>query len=622
MSPSGGALPRLAPLLIVLAALLPSLAAPGSLGAPVLSDTGAVLGYVHRGGGLEDWTGPQYGMSIVRFWRPLVTGSLALQEAWTGIDPLPLRLFNLACHALTALLVAALARRLGAGGGGALAAGCLAALYPEHGGAVTWAVGRVDSLCAPFFLGAAWLALGSTAPRDGSTGLAPALGACVAAFLACATKEVAFVLPAWLGLLALGRGDGPRTWLRTVLPVALVCLLAFVLRRLALGVWVGGYPPPGPPDLASVARAARTLGGALLGAYGVCALPLVLIAVGPCLRLRAFALAVAAAGVAALPLYGLLQGGVLEPQNVRTLYLADLTLALSLGLIPATIRGPRLALALVPLLVLAGLRGAAAVADAREWGAAGEEAGAVVEEIRAQVAEFAPSERPLLRYGIPRHHGGAYCLAWGVADRFRAPFPATPRPVWPVRPLFDAPPEVGVRRDTVVAPRARLVDPFSDQGRGAELLPVSVGGERGFGTLVLDRSIAEEPDATPVLEVWESSPLPPDTLFEFVVYTELGYGAGTWHDAGPGVLVPLPGAAELPEGTPGEARVRLVSLRQVLLAPGPVAGLSWNLLQAADVGAQEALLEVRAVAPDGRLLAASRPLPLSWSDTLVADLTP
>ena len=210
-------------LLVALVACWPSL---GSLGAGLLSDDAVALGYVHRAEGvLLDWTGPQCGLSSVRFWRPLVTTSLALQEHWTGADPVPLRLFNLLAHALAALLLVGVGRRLGLGWPGALLGGLLAALYPDQGGTVTWIVGRVDSLTAPLFLGALWACLA------GRSLLAAPL-----ALLACSSKEIAFVLPLWALACAWGSGLGLRAACSRCLPLIGAVLLAFLLRRLALGV--------------------------------------------------------------------------------------------------------------------------------------------------------------------------------------------------------------------------------------------------------------------------------------------------------------------------------------------------------------------------------------------------
>src|SRR5262245_51480195 len=131
----------LAALGVVLLALLPSV---GTLAAPWIAEDASILARVRADGPWADWTRSQYGLLLLRFWRPVVSTSWALQEAWTGIAPVPLREFNLALHALTALLVFACARRLGAGLSGAFVAGAWIALFPEQGGTSTWLAGRTD----------------------------------------------------------------------------------------------------------------------------------------------------------------------------------------------------------------------------------------------------------------------------------------------------------------------------------------------------------------------------------------------------------------------------------------------------------------------------------------------
>src|SRR5262249_46748721 len=159
----------------------------------------AILAEVHRDGPWADWGRSQYGMQVVRFWRPLVSTSWALQEAGTGIAPLPLRLFNLGTHALVALLLAGCALRLGAGRLGACVAGGWIALHPAQGGAVTWLAGRTDLLCALFLAASTFAALGR---RPGAS--APL------AFLSAAAKEFGFLAPFWSFALAWSRGERAR----------------------------------------------------------------------------------------------------------------------------------------------------------------------------------------------------------------------------------------------------------------------------------------------------------------------------------------------------------------------------------------------------------------------------
>jgi hypothetical protein len=591
-------------LAVLAAALAPHL---GSLGAPWISEDSAALAYVHRAGPWADWCQGQYGMRIVRFWRPLVTTTLGVQEAWTGIAPAPLRAFNLLGHAAAAVLAGLLALRLGGRRRGACAAGVLAALFPDVGGTVTWIVGRVDSQTVPLVLGAAWAAM----RRGRSPAWSVSAGAL--AFLAASSKELGFAAPG-IGLALLwGAADERglarvRSALAGAAPLFAGAGVAFLLRRLALGAWVGGYPPPpfGARDLLAAAVLVLRLFAWPLAALAAVALVGALSARAarsdrPTERWSAPAAAALAALLALGPLLPLLADGVLEPQNRRVLFLADALLATALGAALGRVRGAPAALALVAVAALFPQRGAAARADVREWVASAELAAARVDHARAALASAPPSDEPLLDATFPRVHGGAYCLAWGVADRFRAPFEATPRPVWPLRLMFVA----------GAAARAR---PPVTPPRDAPELPVSVGSRRDFGALAIEVDVAR--GLGPELELWGDYPAA--ARVEALVYTELGYEAAV---LGPAAFGPPEPGPDGPDGPDGTARpVMRVRLGAVLRASA-VASLGEALLQAADAGARRAYLELRVV--DGAQappLAASRRIPLTWSPDLPARL--
>ena len=324
--PPPRALALLGLLCLVLVASWPSW---GSLGSGLVSDDGAALGYAHRASSpWLDWTGAQYDLASVRFWRPMVTTSLALQERMSGVAPVPLRLFNLLGHVVTAILLALVARELGAGRFGSLLTGLLAGLFPDQGGTVTWIVGRVDSLAAPLAVGALLAALRG---RGWLAGLAT--------LAACATKEIAFVLPVWVALGALGAGRKPAAALRATSPVALAAGLAFLARRQALGTWIGGYTQVGRPELDLLACAqawSEVVWPALLLLAGAVAIGLIAGNAHP----RAWACALGVALVAALPLAHVLGVGEVEDVHRRTLWFSDLGLCLACGLALGRAREP------------------------------------------------------------------------------------------------------------------------------------------------------------------------------------------------------------------------------------------------------------------------------------------
>jgi hypothetical protein len=580
----------------LLAALLPFI---GTLDAGLISDDGAALAWVHRHGPLADWTSSEYDLHTVRFWRPLVTTTLGLQEAWTGVAAGPLRAFNVLCHAATALLAGALALRLGGGRAGALVAGLLAALFPYAGGTVVWIVGRVDSQCAPLLLGALCLAL------DGAF-----VGALLVAVLALATKEIAFVLPFWGVLLALGRGDPWRRALRSALPLALALALALLARRAALGQWLGGYPLPAL-DWTAAPNACIALARELWPLAAV-----VLLALGFALtRAREHARVVLACGacmlVAAVPLVHVLHGGSVAPEQRRTLLVPALALALAAGarvgplcagFSAARVRQAALFVGVPALCALAWF----ARGDVQTWATAGRDAERWVADRRTELAGIAADTTPALRADAPRldASGRAYVLHWGVADRFREPFPRTTRELWPWRPLFDGAETArewrrGSEADVLLPERA---------GAAPELEVRLYDGEREETRLYLDERLWIEPGRTlappPRIEIHGAGP----TWIEAVLVTDLGYQAA-------------PIAAFAVPPTHGRATA---SLRDVLMAPVGSGGiLLWQALaQSADLGATRAFLELRRhTAPKlaqsgGAPQAISRWIPLEWSPAL------
>jgi len=142
--------------------------------------------------------------------RPLLKASYVLN--WTlGPGEFGFHLFNIAAHALNAVLLYAIGSRLCArwfgegesdrSRGVALIAALLFALHPAQTEAVTYISGRSSSLMASFYLGALLVYL-----RRGHWAVSTLLFV-----LALATRETAATLPAALLLCELCRGDR-RGW--------------------------------------------------------------------------------------------------------------------------------------------------------------------------------------------------------------------------------------------------------------------------------------------------------------------------------------------------------------------------------------------------------------------------
>jgi len=564
-------------LVVLVAALLPSL---GTLRAPWIAEDAAVLARVAAEGPWADWNRPWFGMEIVRFWRPMVTLSWDLQFALTGLEPLFLRLFNLALHAGCALLVHGTVRRLGGGAPAALAAGLWVAWFPEQGGTVTWLSGRTDLLAGVFLAASVYTALGSRA------WLALPL-----AFLAAASKEFGFLAPLWCAALALGRGDAPRAALRRALPAAAGAALACAWRRLALGTFGGGYAGELPGLVQGSVGAAQALLG--VGSF-VSAVVLLLLAgvLGRALGVgapRAALAAAACAALALLPHYPLLADGQLEPQNARLLFVPWLALGV---LVAALLARVELARRQRPLGLLLTLYLLPALRDTHEWRRAAERCATEEARARAGLVGLAPADAPAFFTGFPASAGGAYALGFGLAERFRAPFPPAPRPVWPWRLLFVADPARA--RAPLVAPRAGgALLPLDDAPALAALVLGADGAP--VATLVVDeRTLPQGEDRSTPLEL---SGAAPGAALELLVVTELGYE---------------PFAAGACDA---EGRARF-TLRQALqLANGATLAIL-ALQQANDLGARRAYLEFRALAADGSVRAASRWVELSWSPDL------
>lgn len=197
---------------------------------------------------LHDFAGPQYGATDVwLFYRPLITASFWLDDAIGSLlgGGVPVSMYsNVLAHGLSTLLLGLVWRRW-LDDGRAFAAALLWALLPSHLAALAWGVGRVDSHTAVWLLAAAWTWLRSDERAQRGEPRRPlALALCTAAALA--SKELAFVLPPLLTLLAFARrAHAPlaarvrEAFAATAVPW-LVFVLYLPLRWLALGRF-GGY---------------------------------------------------------------------------------------------------------------------------------------------------------------------------------------------------------------------------------------------------------------------------------------------------------------------------------------------------------------------------------------------
>ena len=205
-------------------------------------------------------------------YRPLTTGTLALNHALGGLSPGGYHALNVLLHAAVSLAVFALALAGGVSTAAAALAAALFAVHPVHVEAVAYVSGRADLLAALFFV----LALVAWA-RGTHAG---SLTAGAAFLLALLSKESAVTFPlvvlAWEALertrsaTGMRRGRGGRAV--KVLALALPLAVYLLLRQRALGgFWIepGGVtfienPALGQGILVRVATALSVLPRAAL----------------------------------------------------------------------------------------------------------------------------------------------------------------------------------------------------------------------------------------------------------------------------------------------------------------------------------------------------------------------
>jgi len=226
---------------------------------------------------------------------------------------------------------------------------------------------------------------------------------------------------------------------------------------------------------------------------------------------------------------------------------------------------------------------------------AGDMADALVAQTHATLTDptlgVVPSDQPVLSATPPRTLGGAYVLQWGIADRFRAPFPATPRPVWPWRPVFDGP---GMTRKSVTSPLRDLRWAFGRGKRTVPALLVTHGGPdmlgEPLGDLYLSADLFTEPG--PLLSCSGEFP---GARFEALLFTELGYGIGLF--GGPKQRGEMHAIEEGLVPPPFGGTISLRELLQLVPEGTGTGGTQlWEVLAlAADFGARDAYVELRAV---------------------------
>jgi len=392
-------------------------------------------------GALADFGRPQYGLSSVRFYRPLVSLSLALQSA-ISVDPTWLRSANLLAYLVGIVAVVHLARRLGAGRLGAAFAGSWAALFPGGPGDWCWVVGRVDA----FSFGFGLLGLALLPGRESARPWVRSAWSAVALAAAFLSKETAIAFP--VAAFAVGFVLEGRRGLLHAIPPALAVAAVFAMRQIALEGIVGGYVGAGPPEmrLDVSARSVAVATGLQPEQALWAVLWVVALAAVASWRDADRRRAAAACGVGALALgvpaaLSLASAIDLAPILARVFpaafALGGLVLALVLG--ADDLRRPfALALAIALLLVpatalsvtISGYHGASALVERDR---------ATIEAARRKAGDA----RCLLAFGLPNAwpltEPAVHVYNVGVAERFAPPFAPPGVAVWPLRLVDPSP---------------------------------------------------------------------------------------------------------------------------------------------------------------------------------------
>ena len=169
-------------------------------------------------------------MSSARYYRPVMLATLLGEISLTGGAPWFSHLINVLIHGLNSTLVYLLLRRILRHDFGALAGALLFAVHPVHAGAVAAVFNRMDLLALTLLLPVAilWTPLGAD-----PVPVSPLVrvSAMASFFLACLTKETAFMLPGVLfGLEILRRKRPDRDSAINLMSIASVSGAAFFLR--------------------------------------------------------------------------------------------------------------------------------------------------------------------------------------------------------------------------------------------------------------------------------------------------------------------------------------------------------------------------------------------------------
>ena len=184
-----------------------------------------------------------------KYYRPLVTVSLALDYRVWGLRPSGYHLSNVIFHLGSVLLVYFICLSFMAGWS-SFSVALLFGLHPIHTEAVAWISGRSDVLCTFFFLASVLCFVRSVQGKAKTKRIGLYSLSCILFFLSLLAKEMAVTLPLlvllWWILFSEKNTGKQKKWreiLLLLIPFALVLFTYLLWRRTIVRDWL--YPDAG-----------------------------------------------------------------------------------------------------------------------------------------------------------------------------------------------------------------------------------------------------------------------------------------------------------------------------------------------------------------------------------------
>jgi len=240
---------------LALLALIVTLTFSRTLGTYFLADDFGEIAYVSRiaagdlGMLVANFTGNYMQIPSMSVWRPWLLISLLTDFIIWGANPLGYYLTNLLSYVVVCLNLYLFVRNLTSdwcrtrSSLAAFFAALIFALNPLHCESISWVVGRVDIVCAFFYLTCLNLFVLSMRSDNRNKKKLTILSV-VSFWLAMWTKEMAIGAPVLAVAIALlwGRPPlAPKKSLQLCLPLLISTVVYFALRYMALGTLLGGY---------------------------------------------------------------------------------------------------------------------------------------------------------------------------------------------------------------------------------------------------------------------------------------------------------------------------------------------------------------------------------------------